>query len=133
MTEENFKAPPRFVDPTDPAVKRFERALWELAASLKDLGVDTVQGPKDLYIVFGDETFARLRTELIRRDTLMEYFTRPHRKKPDLNLYRWMVFGIQFGDIRSLSAAAAGEPFWPAPKLCQTPGIRFARGCPTRR
>lgn len=124
---------PTFVDPTDPAVKRFEKALWELGEALRDLGVDTVQGPKDLYIVFGDETFAKLRAELISRDTLFDYFTRPKRKNPDPDISRWMRAGIQFGDIRSLSAAAAGEPFWPAPKLCSPPGVRFAGGCPSRR
>ncbi len=133
MTEEISKAPAQFIDPTDPAVQRFERALWELAASLNDLGVDTVQGPKDVYIVFGCETFEKLRTELIQRPTIMRYFTRPHRKTPDLKLYRWMVAGVQFGDIRALGDAAAREPFWPTREMCRPSHVRFSGGCPSKR
>ncbi|MGG7535320.1 hypothetical protein [Rhizobium sp. 12,4] len=125
---------PAFVDNTDPAVRRFENALHELWSSLKDLGVQTIQGPADCYIVFGDEAFAALRQELITRPTLFRYFTRPKRKNPDPDISRWMHAGIQFGDIRSLSAAIAREPFFPAPKLCRPPGVSFASGgCPIQK
>lgn len=121
-----------WVDPTDPAVRRFEKALWELSEALKDLGVDTVQGPKDCYLVFGDDTFARLRAELISRPTCFTYFQRARRKNPDPDIMRWMVAGVQFGDLHSIGEAIAGLPFFPVQRRCKGPFIRFSGGCPSR-